>query len=53
VNYPTAGVPKLPGGKPNLSAPAPRAADGRIDLSGLWGAEINVPCHPRAAPIFR
>ena len=46
VNYPTAGVPKLPNGKPNLSAPAPRAADGHIDLSGLWGAEINLPCPP-------
>jgi hypothetical protein len=46
VNYPTAGVPRGPDGKPNLSAPAPRAADGHPDLSGLWGAEINVPCPP-------
>jgi hypothetical protein len=46
VNYPTAGVPRLPYGKPNLSAPAPRAADGHPDLSGLWGAEVNVPCPP-------
>jgi hypothetical protein len=36
LNYPTAGVPRLPDGKPNLNAPAPRTADGKPDLSGLW-----------------
>ncbi|HEY6346400.1 MAG TPA: hypothetical protein VIY49_33335 [Bryobacteraceae bacterium] len=46
VKYPTAGVPRGPDGKPNLSAPAPRAEDGHPNLSGLWGAEINVPCPP-------
>jgi len=29
-------VPSLPDGKPNLSAPAPKATDGRPDLSGVW-----------------
>ena len=29
-------VPGLPDGKPNLSAPAPKATDGRPDLSGVW-----------------
>ncbi len=36
VDYPTPGIPRTPGGKPNLSAPAPRTADGKPDLSGLW-----------------
>src|SRR5215831_5162358 len=38
INYPTPGVPRLPDGKPNLSAPAPRTADGKPDLSGIWRA---------------
>jgi hypothetical protein len=35
-NYPTPGTPRLPDGKPNLSAPAPRMPDGKPDLSGVW-----------------
>jgi hypothetical protein len=30
------GVPRLPNGKANLNAPAPRTRDGHPDLSGLW-----------------
>jgi hypothetical protein len=35
-HYPTAGLPRKPDGSLNLSAPAPLAADGKPDLSGIW-----------------
>jgi hypothetical protein len=36
LNYPTAGIPRTPDGKPNLNAPAPRTPDGKPQLAGLW-----------------
>src|SRR5690242_8961766 len=36
VNYPSPGIPRTRDGKPNLTAPAPRASNGKPDLSGLW-----------------
>jgi hypothetical protein len=42
----TPGVPRLASGAPNLSAPAPRAADGHPDLSGIWLADNPLPCPP-------
>lgn len=39
VNHPTPGTPRLRDGKPNLTAPAPRAASGKPDLAGIWQAE--------------
>ena len=38
IHYPTAGVPHLQDGKVNLSAPPPKASDGKPDLTGIWFA---------------
>ncbi|MBV8846911.1 MAG: hypothetical protein JO307_29225 [Bryobacterales bacterium] len=36
IDYKAPGIPRLPDGKPDLSAPAPKTADGKPDLSGIW-----------------
>jgi hypothetical protein len=36
LNYRTAGTPATPDGNVDLSAPAPRAPDGKPDLTGVW-----------------
>jgi len=43
LNHPTPGLPRTPDGRPNLSAPAPRGAGKRPDLSGLWQTESAPP----------
>jgi hypothetical protein len=42
LTFPTPGIPRLAGGKPDLSAPAPRTPEGKPDLSGIWAVECTV-----------
>ena len=39
LQYQPPGTPRLKDGKPNLSAPAPRGADRKPDLTGVWEHE--------------
>ena len=43
LNYPAPGIPRLPDGKPNLSAPAPKGPDGKPDLYGTWASDNLTP----------
>jgi hypothetical protein len=39
LNFSTPGIPRTAEGQPNLSAPTPRRADGKPDLTGIWVAD--------------
>ena len=41
--YPTAGTPRKPDGSPDLTAPAPRNAQGKPSIAGLWSLEPVCP----------
>ena len=46
LNRPTPNIPRTSDGRPDLTAAAPRGADGHVDLSGVWNgrpAVIRVP----------
>jgi hypothetical protein len=36
LKYPSPGAPRTPGGEVDMSAPTPRLANGKPDLSGVW-----------------
>jgi hypothetical protein len=49
-DYPTKGIPRLPNGKANLDAPAPKTPDGKPDLSGVWLGDQWSPAGRRPNP---
>src|SRR4029077_15794362 len=56
LDHPTAGIPRLPNGKANLSAPTPRKPNGQPDLSGIWQVPglkflINIAADLKEAPV--
>src|ERR1700726_3368002 len=50
LDYPTKGIPRLPDGKANLTAPAPKLPDGKPDLGGLWLGDQWGPVGRRPNP---
>ena len=40
-------MPRTPNGKPNLSAPAPKGSDGKVDLSGVWLPDVDPDGSPQ------
>ena len=52
IKLPLPGTPRTSDGKPNLSAPAPRASDSHPDLSGLW-ISSRQPTNPKGRGLER
>jgi hypothetical protein len=58
LDFRTPGIPRIADGRPNLTAPAPRTHDGKLDLSGTWQPETNpyrfdLIVDPKEESVFR
>lgn len=66
LSIPTPGIPRLPDGKPDLTAPAPKTADGKPDITGIWDPvrpyflniardlkESDIPYQPWAKALYQ
>jgi putative oxidoreductase len=49
VNRKTPGIPRLANGDPNMTAPAPKLADGHPDLQGIWDVGAMTYFHDLAS----
>jgi hypothetical protein len=49
LNYPTPGIPRTQDGRPNLSAPAPKTAEGKPSMEGIW-TRVRGPNAPISNP---
>jgi hypothetical protein len=51
IKIPLPGTPRTKDGKPNLTAPAPRSADGHPELGGIWVVNRASPPNPKGRGI--
>lgn len=52
-NYPKKDAPRLPNGKVNMTAPAPKLADGKPSMAGVWLGDNWNPAGARPNPPSR